>query len=116
MNDEGAFFSPVNQESPSLVLLPSVLQPSGPASTGLIVIFSVFGLKPCHFAIDMQMCFGVKQLLRAPGVFGSEPLVTSENVCGPTFLGFVSLRISSASPWCTEAGATNFKAPLTSLM
>ena len=99
-----------------MVLLPSVLQPSGPALAGLIVIFSVFGLNPCHLAIDMQMCFGVKQFLRAFGVFGSEPLVTSEKVCGPTCFGSVSLTTVSSSPWCTEAGASNFSLPLTSLM
>ena len=49
-----------------------MLQPSGPASTGLTVIFSVFGLNPCHLATDMQMCFGVKQFFRAFGVFGSD--------------------------------------------
>src|SRR6476469_3753588 len=93
------FFSPVNQESPFLpVALPIVLQPSGPAFAGLIVIFSVFGLKPCHSAIARQMCFGVKQFLRAFAVFGIEPLVTSEKVCGPTCFGLVVFSTSSSSP------------------
>jgi hypothetical protein len=89
------FFS-VNQESPFLpVALPAVLQPAGPALAGFFVIRSVFGLKPCQIATARQMCFGAKQPFRAFGVFGSEPLVTSEKVCGPTCLGFVSLTISS---------------------
>src|ERR1700712_1202386 len=68
--------SPVNQESPVVpVVLPSVLQPGAPALTRVSPTFSVFGLKCCHSAIERQMCFGVKQLLRAAGVFGSEPLV-----------------------------------------
>src|SRR4249919_1820335 len=92
------FFSPVNQESPFLLVLPIVLQPFGPASTGLIVIFSVFGLNPCHWAIERQMCFGEKQPLAAFGVFGSDPCVTSEKVWGPTFFGSVSLRTLSSSP------------------
>src|SRR5689334_11076262 len=108
-------FSPVNQESPFLpVALPIVLQPSGPALAGFVVIFSVFGLNPCHFAIAMQMCFGVKQFLRAFGVFGIEPLVTSEKVCGPTCFGFVVLTISNWSPYSTVSGATNFSLPLVS--
>src|SRR5215218_3002866 len=111
-----SFFFSVNQESPFLLVLPRVLQPSAPALAGLIVIFSDFGLNPCHLAIDMQMCFGVKQLLRAPGVFGRDPLVTSEKVCGPTFFGSVLLTISSSSPTLTDSGATNFSAPLDSSM
>ncbi len=45
---EVPFFSPVNQESPLALVLPSVLQPGAPAFAGLIVIRSVFGLNPCH--------------------------------------------------------------------
>ncbi|MDX6634854.1 MAG: hypothetical protein QOF06_1057 [Solirubrobacterales bacterium] len=108
------FFS-VNQESPFLlVALPAVLQPAGPALAGFFVISSVFGLKPCQIATARQMCFGVKQFFRAFGVFGSEPLVTSEKVCGPTCFGFVSLTISSWSPTVTDSGPTNFSFPLVS--
>src|SRR4029077_4603504 len=114
--NEVPFFSPVNQESPLLVVLPRVLQPAGPALAGLIEIFSVFGSNPCHLAIERQMCFGVKQFLRALEVFGCEPLVTSEKVCGPTFFGSVSLTISRLAPTWTASGATNFSAPLTSWM
>src|SRR5690242_19474196 len=93
------FFMPVNQESPFLpVALPIVLQPAAPTLTGLMVIFSFFGVKPCHLAIARQMCFGVKQFRRALAVFGIEPLVTSEKVCGPTCFGLVSFSTSSWSP------------------
>jgi hypothetical protein len=90
------FFS-VNQESPFFETEPAVLQPSGPAVAGLMLIFSVFGLNPCHLAIERQMWFGVKQFFRAFLVLGTEPLVTSEKVCGPTFLGF-----------CSECGSSLF--------
>src|SRR5437870_613878 len=87
--------SPVNQESPFLpVAVPIVLQPAGPAFAGFLVIFSVFGLNPCHWAIAKQIFFGVKQVPIAFRVFGIEPLVTSEKVCGPTCLGLVLLTIS----------------------
>ena len=109
------FFS-VNHESPFLLVLPSVLQPAGPALAGFFVISSVFGLNPCQVATERQMCFGVKQFFRAFGVFGSEPLVTSEKVCGPTCFGFVSLTISSWSPTVTDSGPTNFSLPLVSSM
>ena len=57
--------SPLNQESPFLLVEPIVLQPAGPALAGFLVICSVFGLNPCHVAIERQMCFGAKQPLRA---------------------------------------------------
>src|SRR5215213_8773126 len=106
------FFSPLNHESPFLVTVPAVLQPAGPALAGFFVICSVFGLKPCHIAIERQMCFGAKQPFRAFGVFGSEPWVTSEKVCGPTCFGFVLLTISSWSPTVTDFGPTNLGLPL----
>ena len=115
MNEVPFFFSPVNQESPFLLLLPAVLQPSGPALTGLIVIFSVFGLNPCHLAIDMQMCFGVKQFFRAAGVFGSDALGDQREGVRADFLrvGFVD-RLAARRPGEPLVGATNFSAPFTS--
>src|ERR1700754_3757173 len=104
-----------NHESPFLLVVPSVSQPGLPAFTGLIVISS-FLLRPCHLAIARQMPFGVKQPLRAPGVFGSDSWVTSESVCGPTFLMLLLLTTFSVSPWATVFGPTNFGTPLTSFI
>src|SRR6476661_9792626 len=110
------FFS-VNQESPFLpVAFPAVSQPGSPALAGLMVILSVFGLNPCHWAIAWQMCFGAKQFCRADGVFGTEPGLTSEKVCGPTCFGFVVLTIFSMSPWVTVFGPTNFRLCPSALM
>src|SRR6195952_6129120 len=52
------------------------------------------------------MWAGVKHVLRALAVFGSAPFSTSEKVCGPTWLGLVSLTIRSSSPSCTVDGPT----------
>ena len=108
-------FSPVNQESPFLVTLPSVSQPAAPVSTGL-TFTGPLPLTPCQAAIALQMCFGVKQSWRAFGVFGSDPLVTSEKVWGPTLWGSVWLTTASSSPATTVLGATKRSPCLPSLM
>src|SRR6201995_2976065 len=80
-----------------------VFQPLPPASTsGCLGNSSPFS--PYQWAIPLQIPPGVKQVFRCLAVFGSEPLVTSEKVCGPTMLGIVMLTTFSPSPSCTVDG------------
>src|SRR5829696_1306521 len=94
---EEPFLLPENQESPFFVTLPSVSQPASPAFAGFFLT-GPLPLTPCQSAIALQMWFLVKQIFRALGVFGSDPLVTSEKVWGPTLFGSDWLSTRSTSP------------------
>src|SRR5262249_25608624 len=90
-------FSPVNQESPFLLRLPSVSHPALPALAGFLV-GGPLPLTPCHSATALQMCFGVKQAFRSFLVCGWSASITIENVWGPTSFGLVLFSIVSDSP------------------
>src|SRR5690349_17898554 len=99
-------FSPLNQASPVLLLLPSVLQPGLPAFDGLIVTGECGPFTPSHFAIIPQEPPG-KHFLRSLFVFGRSEGSIIANVCGPIFFGFDLLMIVSSSPLVIVSGATN---------